>query len=442
LSLSVHSKTVYDDWNIGKRKKFFLNLIIGFLICWVLPQKFAHFTETLLLLNDLWLFGYSLFYGLVFASALEVFGCYDEVSSSRIRHLLFSICSGFVGGILLVLSVWLVEYDFVGRYVFLYVSAGSGLFSYFTALVISKLASLSIPRVYLRVSEEDAKKVKEKAVKSRVKFLWVTNQAQGAHGNGLSSDRLDFVVIDSSETLQKSEIVNYLSMGSKILSLNQFWSEFFRSSPSCYIDQNWFVDLDLHLRNPVGKRVKRLLDILLSLLGLLMAVPLIACASLFILFESGFPVFYTQTRSGYMGHPYTLFKLRSMRQKSEGTEPKWAKKGDQRMTKIGSFLRKWRIDEIPQLWNVLKGEMSLVGPRPERPEFDLSLNLDIPYWNFRTLVKPGLTGWAQIRFDYASNIESSEEKLAYDLYYIKNASFFLDMEIILSTLRSINKGSR
>jgi len=177
-------------------------------------------------------------------------------------------------------------------------------------------------------------------------------------------------------------------------------------------------------------------------LGLLMAAPLIACASLLILFESGLPIFYTQTRSGYMGNPYTLFKLRTMRQQSEGTGPKWAKKGDQRITKIGSFLRKWRIDEIPQLWNVLKGEMSLVGPRPERPEFDLSLNLDIPYWNFRTLVKPGLTGWAQIRFDYASNIESSEEKLAYDLYYIKNASFFLDMEIILSTLRSINKGSR
>ena len=442
MSFSVHSKTIYDDWNIGKRKKYFLNLIIGFLICWVLPQKFAHFTETLLLLNDLWLFGYSLFYGLVFASALEVFGCYDEVSSSRIRHLFFSICSGFVGGVLLVLSVWLVEYEFVGRYVFLYVSAGSGLFSYFTALVISKLASLSIPRVYLRVSEEKTKKVKEKAEQSKVKFIWVPNQAQGAHENGLSSDRLDIVVIDSSETLQKSEIVNYLSMGSKILSLNQFWSEFFRSSPPCYIDQNWFVDLDLHLRNPVGKRVKRLLDIVLSLLGLLMAAPLIACASLLILFESGLPIFYTQTRSGYMGNPYTLFKLRTMRQQSEGTGPKWAKKGDQRITKIGSFLRKWRIDEIPQLWNVLKGEMSLVGPRPERPEFDLSLNLDIPYWNFRTLVKPGLTGWAQIRFDYASNIESSEEKLGYDLYYIKNASFFLDMEIILSTLRSINKGSR
>jgi lipopolysaccharide/colanic/teichoic acid biosynthesis glycosyltransferase len=250
------------------------------------------------------------------------------------------------------------------------------------------------------------------------------------------------VVIDSADTLEKSDIVSYLTMGSKILSFNQFWSEFFRSSPPSFVDPSWFVDLDLHLRNPVGKRVKRLLDIILSILGLVISLPVLALASLFILIETGFPIFFTQTRTGFMESRYTMCKLRTMSKESENNGPKWAEKGDQRITKVGYFLRKWRIDEIPQLWNVLKGEMSLVGPRPERPEFDQLLSDKIPYWNFRTLVKPGLTGWAQIRSNYASDQASSEEKLAYDLYYIKNASLFLDLEIILSTLRSLNKGSR
>ena len=131
-----------------------------------------------------------------------------------------------------------------------------------------------------------------------------------------------------------------------------------------------------------------------------------------------------------------------MKVDAEKNGAKWAVEGDRRVTRVGSFLRKWRIDEIPQFWNVLKGDMSVVGPRPERPEFQEELNKEIPHWNCRHLVKPGLTGWAQIRFRYASDSESSEEKLAYDLYYIKNASIILDIQIILSTLRSVAKGSR
>ena len=127
-------------------------------------------------------------------------------------------------------------------------------------------------------------------------------------------------------------------------------------------------------------------------------------------------------------------------EKEVGAE--WAKTKDHRVTKFGSFLRKWRIDEIPQFWNVIKGDMSIVGPRPERPEFQSDLSSRIPHWNSRHLVKPGLTGWAQVRFRYASDVEASEEKLSYDLYYLKNLSFVLDLEIILSTLRSIKKGSR
>ena len=131
-----------------------------------------------------------------------------------------------------------------------------------------------------------------------------------------------------------------------------------------------------------------------------------------------------------------------MTKEAEEKGPKWAEKKDKRVTKVGNYLRKWRIDEIPQFWNIIKGEMSIVGPRPERPEFDKILSNEIPQWGYRLLVKPGLTGWAQIQSQYASDEQSSREKLAHDLYYIKHASFFFDMEIVLSTLRSLNKGSR
>jgi exopolysaccharide biosynthesis polyprenyl glycosylphosphotransferase len=440
-----NSHLFHENWNFGKRGKFSINILLGAVVCWFVPQKFAHFTETLLLMGDPWLLGYSLFYGLVFASSLEVFGCYEEIAPARIRHFFLSLCSGLLAGTVLILSVWFLKYEFVGRYVFLNISICSGLGSYLLALVISKLASFNIPHVFLQVSPDMKAKVLAKVRESKIEFVWVQGIMEDFNKSDVTfvpNQRLDIVVIDSAETLEKSEIVKYLGMGSKILSFNQFWSEFFRSFPPSFVDHSWFVDLDLHLRNPVGKRVKRLLDIIISILGLVFTLPFLAVGSLLILIESGFPIFFTQTRTGFMGSPYTIYKLRTMRKESESNGPKWAVKDDQRITKVGSFLRKWRIDEIPQLWNVLKGEMSLVGPRPERPEFDSSLNDQIPYWNFRTLVKPGLTGWAQIRFNYASDLASSEEKLAYDLYYIKNASLFLDLEILLSTFRSINKGSR
>lgn len=131
-----------------------------------------------------------------------------------------------------------------------------------------------------------------------------------------------------------------------------------------------------------------------------------------------------------------------MKNDAEKIGATWASENDERVTIIGKILRKLRIDEIPQFWNVIKGDMSIVGPRPERPEFQDELKQSVPHWDARHLVKPGITGWAQIKYRYASSMEASEQKLAYDLYYLRNISFALDFEIILGTLRSIGKGSR
>ena len=163
---------------------------------------------------------------------------------------------------------------------------------------------------------------------------------------------------------------------------------------------------------------------------------------LMIAVESGFPLIFSQTRTGFLSRDFTIYKIRSMKKDAEKEGAEWASENDERITKLGSILRKLRIDEIPQFWNVIKGDMSIVGPRPERPEFQEDLLKNVPHWNARHLVKPGITGWAQIKYKYASNMQSSEQKLAYDLYYLRNLSFALDFEIILATLRSIGKGSR
>ena len=191
--------------------------------------------------------------------------------------------------------------------------------------------------------------------------------------------------------------------------------------------------------------VKRLFDVFISLLLLSLTFPLIVLAMLAILVESGRPVLYRQERVGEGGRPFTICKLRSMRQDAESDgKPRWADADDDRITFVGKLLRKTRIDELPQLYNVLRGDMSFVGPRPERPFFVRELIAQIPYYDVRHSVKPGITGWSQVQYSYGSSIEDAIAKLEYDLYYVKNHSLFLDLLILLETAQVVllGKGAR
>jgi sugar transferase (PEP-CTERM system associated) len=186
---------------------------------------------------------------------------------------------------------------------------------------------------------------------------------------------------------------------------------------------------------------RRAAEFALALLGLALTAPITLLAAIAIALESGFPILFRQERVGQHGRTFTLFKLRTMRQDAEKNGAVWASAGgDPRITRIGAFLRKSRIDEFPQLWNVLRGDMSFVGPRPERPVFVEELQAHIPYYGERHTVKPGVTGWAQVRHGYTSTIEESEAKLRYDLYYIKNMGFWLDLQILLDTFKVIAFG--
>jgi len=183
--------------------------------------------------------------------------------------------------------------------------------------------------------------------------------------------------------------------------------------------------------------VKRSVNIMISSFFLIALSPFLLLISLLIKIDSKGPVFYKQTRTGFYDSNFTLYKFRSMIVNAEKDGIKWAEKNDSRITRIGKYLRKYRLDELPQLINILNGSMSLVGPRPERPEIDEYLQKEIKYYPMRYMVKPGLTGWAQISYDYSSSIEDSKYKLMYDLYYIKHVSLFMDIDIMIKTLRTV-----
>jgi exopolysaccharide biosynthesis polyprenyl glycosylphosphotransferase len=183
--------------------------------------------------------------------------------------------------------------------------------------------------------------------------------------------------------------------------------------------------------------IKRFFDIILSLIGLILAMPIILITAIAIKLESEGPVFFLQERTGLNGKTFKIIKLRSMRVDAEKNGPQWAQKNDSRVTKVGKFIRKTRIDELPQLINVLKGDMSILGPRPERPVFVKQFSKEIPGFEKRLLVKPGLTGWAQVNGGYDI---TPEEKLKYDLHYINNMSLLLDLKIILKTIKVVLTG--
>jgi sugar transferase (PEP-CTERM system associated) len=211
------------------------------------------------------------------------------------------------------------------------------------------------------------------------------------------------------------------------------------------LNPSWLIFSDgFSSGRAISSAAKRLFDISVSLLLLVLTAPIIALFALIVKLDSKGPAFFRQTRVGLYGQSFDLIKLRSMRTDAEVNGAQFAQANDPRVTRIGRFIRKVRIDELPQTWSVLRGEMSFVGPRPERPEFVSALEQDLPFYAERHMVKPGITGWAQINYPYGANLEDSRHKLEYDLYYAKNYTPFLDLLILLQTLRVVlwSEGAR
>lgn len=233
-----------------------------------------------------------------------------------------------------------------------------------------------------------------------------------------------------------------LRLGCRVTDETTFYESTYGEVPVSHITPHWFLAADLKGHRQEHSVAKRLFDIVFAAVALLISLPVIVLIAIATRLSSRGPAFYTQTRVGQGGRNFTLIKFRTMVQDAEAGGTTWAVENDPRVTALGRFLRRMRLDELPQLWNILKGDMSLVGPRPERPEFVGPLSAIIPYFEERHLIKPGLTGWAQINYPYGSTIADARRKLQLDLYYIKHTSLELDLIILLRTFGTFFLGSR
>ena len=234
-------------------------------------------------------------------------------------------------------------------------------------------------------------------------------------------------------------ISDFRFRGMKVLSYSAFYERYWSRIPAAHLSNTWFLQASGFDRiyDYVGLRLQRLVDVMLSLAGIVLLSPLLLLLVVLIRLESKGPAIYKQQRVGLNGRVFTLYKFRSMVEDAEQNGPVWAQHNDPRVTRFGRFLRTARLDELPQLLNILKGEMSLIGPRPERPEFVAELRERIPHYDFRHMLTPGLTGWAQVMYSYTNSVDEAARKLEYDLYYIKNHSIQLDFAILIKTVISV-----
>ncbi len=259
------------------------------------------------------------------------------------------------------------------------------------------------------------------------------------------SMRADEIVVAVSErrggAMPLRELLDCKLQGIRVLDLASHFEQTLGQIRLESLYAGWLIFGDGFRQGAVRTIVKRIFDIICASILILLALPIMAAAAFAIVLENGFPILYRQERVGLNGRLFNVIKFRSMRRDAEKDgKPVWATAQDNRTTRVGKIIRKLRIDELPQLFSVLSGDMSLVGPRPERPFFVDQLTKEIPFYAVRHSVKPGVTGWAQVRYHYGATVEDSAEKLQYDLYYVKNHSLFLDILVLFETIGVVLTG--
>ena len=403
--------------------------------------------------------GASVLFGLLIAVTSQVFGLHNPLQPRHFWPMLVRcVGSGLLAMGTVAVLVFAVFYNRIGRYILLQAVIYTPLLMAGARILVWQQSEQRKRRLLLLGAGRAGQLVKELIrqtgmplevvafVDHRPELVGTSlgNNAvlggQQSLGNHCLDLRIDEVVTCVGGKLSDdamTQLMECLSLGVRVSDFSNFVERNFFQVPVENIRGEWFLHADLELAHPLYLGLKRGIDIAASLFGLALAGPFLLLAALAIKLETRGPVFYCQTRAGLHNQPFKIWKLRSMRADAEKHGPKWAGGADDRITRIGKILRRTRLDEVPQFWNILIGEMSLVGPRPERPEFIERLAREIPFFNQRLLVNPGLTGWAQINYEYGASIADALEKLQYDLYYIKNASLLFDLWILLQSFKII-----
>ncbi len=408
----------------------------------------------------------ALVFGVVMLMSLVALGAYQRQSHQSIEMLALRIGSGLMLGLVsLGMTYYIVPMFFLGRGAI----ALAVLVSFF-AIMLLRVLFYRIedkrdmrPRVLVLGAGETAQLVKQAAEDGELNGLNIVGYAPMPGDKPVDTEfetvavddslvryveeeRIDQIVLaadDRRQGLPAQGLLDCKMSGVDVLDLLTFFE---RETGKIRIDilhPSWLYLSEGFRESAFRRMAKRLFDISVSLVMLPFVLPLMVFATVAILIESRGkgPVLYRQTRVSENGKPFSIYKFRSMCTDAEmDGKAVWASKNDSRITRVGAVLRKCRVDEVPQLFNVLKGDMSFVGPRPERPEFVQQLADAIPYYNERHRVKPGLTGWAQIRYSYGASEEDGRQKLQYDLYYVKNYNIFMDLLILLQTAEVVLLG--
>lgn len=396
----------------------------------------------------------NLTFGVLIIASFYVFGSYDLTDPSRIQIVTRHVLSILLSLLIIVFGIFLFSKDrsgLFGRGVFLGAVTAFAVVSLLPRLVIWKvLQEIQKSQKWLFVLSAKNSSQLMSDLKTQEFFPQCEFIQRGEnlwpdlpHKLLLNWSAL-VLAVSEEEKIELEKNYGLMLMEARfrnlsIIDISRFYEKSFQKVPLASLDHQWFIFNEgfTLVTHPMQIRMKRLMDLFLSFSLMCVVWPVMLIFALLIRLDSRGPVLFKQTRAGFKGKPFEVFKFRSMRDKAESAGAVWAQQNDSRVTRVGKFMRKTRIDELPQLWNVFRGDMSFIGPRPERPEFDEMLEKEIPYYALRYLVRPGITGWAQVMYPYGASVVDAKQKLEYDLFYIKNHRFWLDFIIILRTVKIV-----
>lgn len=437
---------------------FFIDIVL-FCLSFLVGIRLRFAGEWNLLLATPMQYAPSILLGAVtFASCCYIMGFYSpQIHHQNLFKRALMILLAMVISLIIMTGLVYVKYSTrIGRGIMLY----SGTISFLTALIHHGLIVRSLQNYRERIAlvvtcpfdEEELKLFDEfwgqhlelvgiihaenYQPKSKAKIIGTTNNIREI----VRQYDIDRVVCTNRSFSDQSLYKDFCSLrysGIVVMPLISLCEEIYQYVPLELMTYEWLMHASASPQMLYIKKIKRGFDIAVSILGLILSLPVLILAIVLIRLTSRGPVFYTQIRAGRFGRQFKMIKLRTMYVDAEKDGAKWSNENDPRVTPVGRFLRRYRIDEIPQLINVLRGDMSFVGPRPERPEFINELVKVIPFYQERLMVQPGITGWAQVNYPYGSSVEDARRKLEYDLYYMKHMSIFLDLFILLDTIRTI-----
>ena len=430
-------------WLISRRRLLILSVIdyLIILLSFSIMQSINFINTKIIAINFLALSWILVSYILDKYSIIE--DDYDiDISNKLLRVSKTSILTGVLYKFIIIFFSIFNSNVGDGKWIFFIaiVSFFSFLYEIIHSYIIKKYLSKSIKWISIYSDLEKGSLISKPSKLKKIGYYKSIHKSSIHKLVDLNNNKFGFIIEDINTLNNEEKIIfiNLKNKGFKISSLINWYERYLHRYPEEITDSNSILsELLIYKKSNSSQRIKRVSEFLLSLLLIILLSPLIIFSCFLIKIEDNGPILYSQKRNGFGGNIFMIYKLRSMKSNAEEDGIKWSTKNDQRITKVGKWLRRTRLDELPQLFSVLKGDMSLIGPRPERPEIDDILVKKIPNYKLRYLVRPGLSGWAQVNYPYGASIEDTRMKFSYDIYYIKNFSTFFDFLILLETIRLV-----